>query len=177
VTPDGTPKNEIARPVKLEKHHDLDAFECGADELDTWLKKYAWANHATGNAKVFVATRGSAVVGCYTLSSAGVAKDHLPSALTTGGAPAEIPCLLLGRMAVNRADQGAQLGRSLLIDALLRIARLSEDVGIRALVIHCRDDDAKRWYQHQARTFQASPIDPLHLFLPIKDLRRLASDG
>ncbi|CAN5528676.1 MAG: GNAT family N-acetyltransferase [Iamia sp.] len=167
----------ISRPVPLGKHHLVDQFESGAPEFDTWIREYGWANHAAGNARVFVAARGDRVVGYYTLSTAGVAQDQAPADLKKGGAPREIPCLLLGRMAVDRAEQGAHLGRSLLIDALLRVVRVSEDAGVRALLIHARDDEAGCWYQHQSRSFQPSPSDPLHLFLPIKALRRLARDG
>lgn len=171
---DPYPVGGTAAPVKLQKYHQVDHFDSGAEELDIWLKKYALVNHASGNARVFVAARSDVVVGYYTLSSAGVAQETVPSGLKKGGTPREVPCLLLGRMAVNQADQGAHIGRSLLIDALHRVVRLSDDVGFRALVIHARDDEARRWYQHQARSFQPSPVDPLHLFLPIKELRRLA---
>lgn len=168
------PATGITQPIRIEKRHKLDTFDCGDQELNDWLKKYGWVNDASGNARVFVAARDDEVVGYYSLSSAGIAKELAHPDLIKGGAPNEIPCLLIGRMAVNQADQGAKLGRSLLIDALRRVVRLSDDVGFRALVIHARDDEAKRWYQHQARTFQQSPADPLHLFLPIKELRRLA---
>lgn len=167
----------ISPPARIGTHHRLGEFASGAEELDIWLQKYARANDATGNARVFVATRGDLVVGYYTLSTAGVAKEEAPASLQKGGPPAEIPCLLLGRMAVTRSEQGSYLGRSLLIDALVRVVRLSDDVGIRALVIHCRDDEARRWYRHQARSFQESPVDRLHLFLPIKELRRLAYES
>ncbi|MBX3287546.1 MAG: GNAT family N-acetyltransferase, partial [Actinobacteria bacterium] len=175
VSRPGAAAEGTAAPVKLEKHHHVARFHSGAPELDLWLQKYAWMNHAAGNARVFVACRGDHVVGYYTLSSAGVAQESAPADLKKGGPPKEIPCLLLGRMAVDLAEQGRGLGRSLLIDALLRVARLSDDLGFRALLIHARDDDARRWYQHQARTFRQSPSDPLHLFLPIKELRRIAS--
>lgn len=170
------PNTGITQPLRITKQHRLGAFDCGAQELNTWLTKFGWANDASGNARVFVAARGDEVVGYYTLSTAGVAKEQAHPDLLKGGAPNEIPCLLIGRMAVNQQDQGAHLGRSLLIDALRRVVRLSEDVGFRALVIHARDEEARAWYQHQARTFQQSPSDPLHLFLPIKALRRLAPD-
>lgn len=166
---------DIAAPVKLEKHHQVDGFQSGSGELDRWLEKYAWMNHAAGNARVFVAARGARVVGYYTLSTAGVAPAVVPAELTRGGAPRQIPCILLGRLAVDGSDQGSGVGRSLLVDALLRVARLSDDLGVRALLIHARDDEARRWYLHQARTFRSSPVDPLHLFLPIKELRRSAA--
>lgn len=174
---DDGPSAGITQPVRITKQHRLDVFDCGAQELNTWLTKFRWANDASGNARVFVAARGDEVVGYYTLSTAGVAKAQAHPDLFKGGAPSEIPRLLMGRMAVSQQDQGAHLGRSLLIDALRRVVRLSDDVGFRALVIHARDDEARAWYQYQARTFRQSPSDPLHLFLPIKELRRLAADA
>lgn len=123
---------------------------------------------------MFVAARGDDVVAYYTLSSAAVERGHVPIELTEGGAPTDVPCLLLGRMAVHGTEQGIGVGRSLLIDALLRAARIPEEVGFRALLIHARDEDARAWYRHQVRSFRESPTDPLHLLLPLKELRRLA---
>ena len=171
----GAVGHPISRPVRIEQHHRVDSFACGADDLDDWIRRFAWSNDRAGNARVFVAARGDDVVGYYTLSSAGVEKGRVPTRLTKGGAPTEIPCGLRGRMAVHRAEQGAHLGRSLLVDALLRVARISSDVGFRALLIHARDESARSWYLHQARSFEASPSDPLHLFLPLKELARIAS--
>lgn len=167
----------ISQPVRIEKRHRVDGFESGVAELDDWLRRFGWQNDRAGNARVFVAARGDDVIGYYTLSSAGIEKGRAPSELTKGGAPTAIPCLLIGRLAVHRSEQGAHLGRSLLIDALLRAARISEDVGFRALLIHARDAEARAWYRHQARSFRESPTDPLHLFRPIKELRRVASDS
>lgn len=166
----------LAAPMPLDRRHVVEGIHSGAEELDEWLIKYGWANHVAGNARVFVAARDDHVVGYYTLSTAGVAQRNAPVDLLKGGAPREVPCLLLGRLAVDGPEQGRDLGRSLLVDALLRTVRLSNDVGFRALLIHARDDEARRWYQHQARTFQPSPTDPLHLFLPIKQLRRIAAE-
>lgn len=164
----------IGAPVPLQKSHDLSAFSSGAPELDEWLKRFAWANHSAGNGRVFVAARGTRVIAYYTLSSSGVAKEDAPTSLTKGGPPAEIPCILLGRMAVDVSEQGKHLGQSMMIDALLRIVRVSSEAGVRALLIHARDENARSWYLHLARSFQPSPSDPMHLFLPIKELRRIA---
>ena len=43
--------------------------------------------------------------------------------------------------------------------------------GIRALLVHAKDDAARRWYE--AWEFEPSPTDPYHLFLMIKDLKAL----
>jgi hypothetical protein len=61
------------------------------------------------------------------------------------------------------------LGRALLKDALSRTDRAADIAGIRALLVHAKDDEARAWYE--AHDFEPSPVDPYHLFLLMKDLR------
>jgi hypothetical protein len=42
-------------------------------------------------------------------------------------------------------------------------------VGIRAVVVHAKDYEAKAFYEHY--DFTPSPTDPYHLFVLIKDTR------
>jgi len=79
--------------------------------------------------------------------------------------------MILARLAVGLPEQSAGLGRALLKDALLRTAAAAEHAGIRALVVHAKDKATRRWYEQF--DFEASPTDPLHLFLLMKDIRRL----
>ena len=123
---------------------------------------------------MFVACRGRRVVGYYTVSAASVVREETPASLRKGGPPREIPCLLLGRLAVDEREQGQRLGRSLLIDVLRRTVVISNDVGVRALLVHARDEAALSWYRHQVLAFQPSPVDQMQLFLPIKALRKAA---
>ncbi|MBS1847939.1 MAG: GNAT family N-acetyltransferase [Actinobacteria bacterium] len=141
-------------------------------ELDEWIDKYGWVNHQSGNARVFVATRESRVVAYYALATAGVEKAAAPDSIKKGGVPEHIPCLLLARLAVDRSEHNRGLGRGLLVDAIRRAVRVADDVGARALLIHARDDEARAFYEHQAE-FVQSPTDPLHLFLHMKQARKL----
>lgn len=166
------PEPTLERPTPLERHHDTSSFHSGADELDSWLHDFAWVNHRSGNARVFVATRADRVVGYYALATAGVEKQFAPDQLTKGGVPAQIPCLLLARLAVDVSEKNRGIGRGLLVDAIRRALRVSDDVGVRALLIHARDDEARRFYEHLGEFLQ-SPTDPLHLFLHLKHARRL----
>jgi len=81
--------------------------------------------------------------------------------------------LPLARLAVDRSAQGHRIGRGLLADAILRAARIGEDIGFRALLVHAQDDEARRFYCQNAG-FEDSPTDPLHLYLPLKEIRRTA---
>lgn len=140
--------------------------------MDLWLRQYGWTNHVSGNARVFVAARGEVVVGYYALATAGVEKADAPDVIKKGGVPAQIGCLLLARLAVARTEHGRGFGRGLLVDAIRRSVRIAEDAGVRALLIHARDDEARQFYLHHAE-FQESPTDPLHLFLHMKHARSL----
>ena len=81
--------------------------------------------------------------------------------------------MLLARLAVDRAARGLALGALLLHDALRRTLQAADIAGIRAVIVHAKDDDAKRFYEHF--DFDPSPTDPYHLFLLIKDLRKPSS--
>jgi GNAT superfamily N-acetyltransferase len=165
-------RESLIPPAKLQPAHDVSEFDCGAEELTFWLKRWAWVNQRAGNASVYVACRGERVVGYYALAAAGVEKELAPSEIKKGGAPKQVPCLLLARLAVDKNEHGAGIGKGLLVDALKRAVRGADEFGIRALLIHARDETARDWYTHQAE-FVPSPTDPLHLFLHLKQVRRL----
>jgi hypothetical protein len=38
-------------------------------------------------------------------------------------------------------------------------------------LVHCRDENAREFYRRHG-DFLASPIEPLHLFVAMKDLRK-----
>jgi hypothetical protein len=59
-------------------------------------------------------------------------------------------------------------------DALARTLQVADIVGVRALVVHAKDDDAASFYRHFG--FMQSNTDPRHLFMLIKDIRAIAGD-
>ena len=79
--------------------------------------------------------------------------------------------MLLARLAVDQTEQRRGLGKALLKDALLRTSQAAEIAGIRALLVHAKDDEARAWYA--SFDFEPSPTDAYHLFLLMKDLRAL----
>ncbi|MGH3973328.1 MAG: hypothetical protein ACRDS9_08380 [Pseudonocardiaceae bacterium] len=106
---------------------------------------------------------------------ANVANEAAPWPVAKG-APRQVPCLLLVRLAVDRSMQGLGLGRGLLADVLRRTVGLADAVGIRALLVHARDDAARQYYLAQVE-FLESPSDHLHLLLPVKDIDRTLRSG
>jgi hypothetical protein len=51
--------------------------------------------------------------------------------------------MMLARLAVDLQHQGAGLGKALLKDALLRTAQAPDIAGIRALLVHAKDEPAR----------------------------------
>lgn len=159
----------LNRPRKLAATDERSDFSSGAGELDEWLRKYAMQNQRAHNATTYVITEGDRVVGYYAIAMGAIAKDHAPKPLAKGR-PSQIPCLLLARLAVDTRYTKQNLGWELLRDALLRSIQLSESIGAAAVLVHCRDENAKRFYLHNG-DFSQSPIDDMHLVASMKELK------
>jgi GNAT superfamily N-acetyltransferase len=79
-----------------------------------------------------------------------------------------VPVMLLAQLAVDHPEHGRGIGAGLLKDALQRTALAADLAGIRALLVHAKDEAAVAFYRHF--NFDPSPTDPFHLFLLIKDI-------
>lgn len=154
---------ELLSPEPLNAAHAIDGFSCGEPVLDDWLKRRALANQASRASRTFVvANRDGEVMGYYALSTGAVARAD-----ATGGVrrnmPDPIPVLVLGRLAVDHRAQGMKLGASLLKDAVTRSMAVSENAGVRALLVHALHDRARDFYLKYG--FGSSPTDPMTLML------------
>ena len=159
------------RVEKLARSHVVDNFDCGAEPLNTYLRRFALGNQSAGAAQTYVAALDGRVVGYHSLSTASVEYAQAPERLRKGLARHPVPVILLARLAVDRTWQGKGLGAALLRDALHRVLAASDIVGLRAIMVHAKDEAARRFYEHF--DFDPSPIEPLHLFLLIKEIARL----
>lgn len=159
----------------LQKSHDISAFSCGKPALDTWLRSRALRNQDTGDSRTFVLTENGAVIGFYALTTASAVRTGLPGSLRRN-APDPVPLLLLGQLAVDAAHAGRGIGRMLLRDAMLRVIRLSGQVGFRALATHPIDAEAERYYLRYG--FTAVPdSQPRLMVLPLQRLLAAAREA
>lgn len=161
----------LQEPRPLERQDDRSRFQSGNPEIDDWFHRFAWQNHATGSARVFVATQGPETLGFYALATGAVERIKLPESLKPRRRPDPCPVLLLARLAVDQRAQGRGIGAALLTDALLRTYRLSNDVGFAALLVYCAHDRAREFYLSQSSNFVSCPGAENHLVLPLRALR------
>lgn len=161
------------RPTRLTSSHDLEQFDCTEESMNEWLRRYAFTSDRAGMCSVFVTTPPDdpRVMGYYALATAGVTAREAPERLSKGVGRYDIPVILLARLAVDQTVQGQHLGKALLRDSLLRVLNVSQEVGVRAVLIHCLSESARAFYMSFAE-FERSPTDPLHLMLLMKDLKK-----
>jgi GNAT superfamily N-acetyltransferase len=167
-----TTKNGRWAIQKLDKSHLTDSFDCGYEDLNRYISRFALNNQAAGSAQTYAAIADNQVVGYYSLAVGAVAHSEAPVRMVKGLARHPIPVMLLARLAVDNDAKGRGLGAALLRDALARTLQAADIAGIRAILVHAKDADSRRFYEHF--DFDPSPTDFYHLYLLIKDLRKIA---
>ncbi|MDP2793318.1 MAG: GNAT family N-acetyltransferase [Sulfurisoma sp.] len=158
---------------KLDRSDGVESFDCGHEAINRYIARFALTNQSAGSAQTYVAVTAERVVGYYSLAVGAVAHAEAPPRIVKGLARHPIPVMLLARLAVDNAVKGKGLGAALLHDALARTLQAADIAGIRAVIVHAKDDDARRFYEHF--NFDPSPTDSYHLYLLIKDLRKAAN--
>ena len=159
------------RVEKLRPDHRIEDFDCGREELNRYLLRYAWQSQQAGAAQTYVGVAGHAIIGYHTLAVGQVAHEEAPERLTKGLARHPVPIMLLARLAVDGRWQGRGVGKALLKDAMQRTLQAADIAGIRAFAVHAKDEEARSFYQKF--DFIPSPTDPMHLFVLLKDVRKI----
>ncbi|HLX08141.1 MAG TPA: GNAT family N-acetyltransferase [Thermoanaerobaculia bacterium] len=164
-------REETLRVEPLTSSHDRSEFESGVEPLDRYFRTQAGQDARRNMAAPFVLLLPDGTIGGYhTLSSTSVQLAELP-AKTVRKLPRYplVPATLLGRLAVDRHQQGKGYGRFLLADALYRAAR--SEIASFAVIVDAKDESARRFYERES--FLPFPDQPMKLFRPMADIRRL----
>jgi GNAT superfamily N-acetyltransferase len=152
----------------IGKRHNREAFDCGEEALNEFLRRYARKSHELGGAKTFLAIKDAGqetVLGFYSLCPASVEYARTPEILRRGLARYDVPAFRLARLAVDRSVQGQGLGGQLLLSAGRRCLLVSAEIGGVALLIDAKNEQVARWYA----SYGAIPMldAPLSLLLPL----------
>jgi GNAT superfamily N-acetyltransferase len=160
---------QLSSPQPLVTAHRLDDFACGEAVLDEWLKRRALANQLSGASRTFVVVASDQRVFGYYAMAAGAVSHQIVTSAVRRNMPDPVPVMVLARLAVDHRAQGLKLGGALLQDAVNRAVAVSQNAGVRALLVHALDDRAKQFYEHYG--FQASPLHPMTLMLRLNTVK------
>jgi GNAT superfamily N-acetyltransferase len=156
----------VTAPEPLAACHETGGFACGVPSLDDWLKKQALKNEVSGASRTYVVCESGSrnVVGFYALATGSVARKQAPGRISRQ-MPEPVPVAVLGRLAVDERWHGGGIGSGLLKDAVIRTMAAARNGGIRALLVHALDEQAKAFYLEHG--FIESPIEPMTLMLSL----------
>lgn len=158
------------RPIEpLSKDHDRSSFDSGEPMVDDWFRRFAWENHAAGFARVYVTCRDDRPVGYCSIGAFSIHRGDATSRAAKAG-PHTISALLLGRLAVDRAEQGKGIGAGLLRHAMATALAASDQLGVRVLVATALGERARNFYLRFG--FEPSPTNDLDLMILVKDIRK-----
>lgn len=154
---------------KLTKEHDRAGFDCGNQALNHFISHLASQMIKRHETVIYVAhDQTKAVVGYYTLSAMQIDAQDDPKLLAKQSKHLPIPCVLLGRLAVDKSYQGRGIGRDLLLHALRNVKVLSQSLGLAFVVVDAKDETAKAFYQVYG--FVELSRVPHRLCLPVASL-------
>jgi predicted N-acetyltransferase YhbS len=154
----------------LDSSFNKQDFDCGQPALNDYLKKYALQNMKKGYSMTFVVTAAESkeVVGYYCTSASSIEFANLPESLKKGLPKYPAPAMLIGQLAVDRKVQGQGLGATLLMHALSRAVRVSQEMAIFAVRVDALDLPSQEFYlKYGFVPFQDAELS---LLLPIKTI-------
>lgn len=161
---------DYTSPRPLEKSFDREAFDCGVEPLNEYLRKFALQNQKKDAARTYVvAGAENQVLGYYTLVFGAVEPSDVPNNISSGLGRYQIPIILLARLAVGLSEKGKGLGGLLMQDAFLRAIQAADIAGLRAIMVQAKDEVARSFYEKLG--FQPAVSDHLKLFLKISEIR------
>ena len=158
-----------AGPELLTGEHVLEGFDCGKPALNEWLIRHALNNQASGSSRTWVVVEAGSreVVAFYASATASILRSSAPRTMRRNQ-PEVLPAILLARMAVDSRHARHGIGAALLKHFMLKGLEVAQSVGVRVLLIHAKDDEAKSFYLHYG--FVEFPFDPLVLLMTLPDL-------
>lgn len=126
----------------LRRSHDRQGFDCGNEQLNTYLRTQASQDVRRGDAVCYILSEDDAdeIYGFFTLSNWLIDR----SACGLRSAYPLVSATLLGRLAVSKKHQSKGYGKYMLSVAVAQA--IEGTSGSRALVVHAKDDQAKNFY-------------------------------
>ena len=158
--------------------HERQAFDCGEDELNTFLKRYANQNAKTNISRTFVLPRREpnengkhSILAFFSLTMGTIARSDLSPKIVKRFPRYPIPVFVIGQLAVDKSRQGKGAGKITLFAAYMKIWNLYTRLGIGSfVVVDCLNDFAEEFYRRQAFLDMTTVNGRKRMYLPIAEV-------
>jgi GNAT superfamily N-acetyltransferase len=161
----------------LHEGHVTSSFNCGVEPLDRWLRESAGRGNAQDTGRTFVWHEGDGVVlAYYTLAGHVLHRDNL-SRTQARSLPAEVPAILLAKLALDTSLHSQGLGAELLVDALTRCVQAGQLVASRYVVVDAINEAAATFYRRYGFVDIPTPAPPTRLLRRLRDISADLSEG
>jgi len=150
------------------RQHDRDAFRCGSEALDEYLRLRAAQHQRDGIATTHVLiddTEPARILGYCSLSAAQLHFQELSEEDRKRLPAYPVPAIRLGRLAVSSAMQGRGYGQLLLGHTVNLALSVRRTLGVRVLVVDAKDAQVAKFYEGFG--FRRTASGALTLYLPL----------
>ena len=172
-----TPENQF---VELDKStHNRSSFDCGKEELNSFIRQYAARHRDAGISKTYVlpakvpVAAKADICAFYTLSHTQIARETLPAALAKKLPQYPVPVMLIAQLAVHKALKGQGVGKITLISALRQCLIINEHLPSYAIVVDALDDEAQSYYEQYGFQILGDHNGRARLYLPMRTVVQL----
>lgn len=168
----------------LDTHHDREAFDCGIDKMNVFLRQTARQHTARHIGVTHVAVEevgATRILGYVSLSMKSVRRASLPNAKKLPGG--EYTVAFIGQLATDRKFQGRGIGDRLLSFAQFQALRVSDVfglIGVALDLIQVEGEDPsvteRRRKFYTDRQYEPLVDDAERLYKSMDTIRRIGFD-
>jgi GNAT superfamily N-acetyltransferase len=162
--------------------HDRDSFDCGEQELNTFIKTQAARHMQAGISRTMVLPSAQpllnqkfAICAFYSVAPSSISREILPAQRAKKLPRYPIPVFLLAQLAVHKEFQGSGLGKITLIRALKYLWEVNHHMRAYAIVVDCLTVSAQAFYTKFGFEVLCEHHGRIRMFLPMQTVELLFS--
>jgi hypothetical protein len=167
--------------IELEKGiHDRISFNCGEEELNSFLKTQAVKHMKAGVSKTFVlqattplSNKKYPICSFFTVAPSSIKKDSLPIKQAKNLPHYPVPVFLLAQLAVHIDCQGQHMGKITLIKALEFLWKINLQMSAFAIIVDCLNENIEQFYTKYGFQILYNEDAKTRMFIPMKTVGQL----
>lgn len=140
-------------PIQKDFPYDISAFDCGNEALNTFLSEHLQRQDEKQILRGYVyIERGESkpkVLGFFTLAGGSFERSRFPSKNQQKKIPySNTPCIILGRLAVDKTVQRQGIGEILVIKAAKIVLQSANAIGLNGMFVDAKNAAACKFYEN-----------------------------